>query len=60
MKDCTLPPRPWGGRFDGHPCGLACLRDGSELAFNQERPVSPNYMAAGRALGEAAVGGWLK
>jgi 3'-phosphoadenosine 5'-phosphosulfate (PAPS) 3'-phosphatase len=99
VQDCTLPPRPWGGRFDVHPCGavyklglvgagradatrtlvrksewhvvggttlvrgaggLACLRDGSELAFNQERPLFPNYMAAGRALGEAAVRGWLK
>jgi myo-inositol-1(or 4)-monophosphatase len=40
--------------------GLACLRDGSEPAFNQERPIYPNYVAAGRAVGEAAVGGWLK
>lgn len=40
--------------------GLAGLRDGSELTFNQEHPIYSNYVTAGRAVGEAAVGGWLK
>lgn len=39
--------------------GVVCLRDGSEPAFNQVKPVYPNYVAAGRAVGAAAVGGWL-
>ena len=39
--------------------GLVCLRDGSVPAFNQERPVYPNYVAAGQAVGRAAVDGWL-
>lgn len=39
--------------------GTVCLRDGSEPAFNQERPVYPNYVAAGRAVARAAVDGWL-
>lgn len=39
--------------------GMVCLRDGSEPAFNQKRPVYPNYVAAGQSVGQAAVGGWL-
>ena len=39
--------------------GVVCLRDGTEPAFNQPKPVYPNYVAAGRAVGAAAVGGWL-
>ena len=39
--------------------GMVCLRDGSEPAFNQEQPVYPNYVAAGKSVGRAAVGGWL-
>jgi myo-inositol-1(or 4)-monophosphatase len=39
--------------------GVVCLRDGSEPTFNQPEPIYPNYVAAGRAVGAAAVGGWL-
>lgn len=39
--------------------GVVCLRDGSDPAFNQERPIYPNYVAAGRRVAEAAVQGWL-
>lgn len=39
--------------------GMVCLRDGSVPPFNQERPIYPNYVAAGQAVGQAAVEGWL-
>ena len=39
--------------------GHVCLRDGSAPAFNQERPIYPNFVAAGQAVAHAAVGGWL-
>jgi myo-inositol-1(or 4)-monophosphatase len=40
--------------------GLVTLRDGSDPAFNQPRPVYPNYVAAGQAVGRAAVEEWLR
>jgi myo-inositol-1(or 4)-monophosphatase len=40
--------------------GIAALADGSEPAFNQPRPVYPNYLAAGRAVGRAAATEWLR
>lgn len=39
--------------------GLVTLRDGTEPAFNQPKPVYPNYVAAGQRVGRAAVGEWL-
>ncbi len=39
--------------------GFVSLRDGTAPAFNQSKPIYPNYVAAGRAVGEAAVSGWL-
>jgi len=40
--------------------GVAALADGSEPSFNQPRPVYPNYLAAGLAVGRAAVTEWLR
>ena len=40
--------------------GLVTLRDGSDPAFNQPKPVYPNYVAAGQAVGRAAVEEWLR
>jgi myo-inositol-1(or 4)-monophosphatase len=40
--------------------GLVCLADGSEPGFNKPRPVFPNYVAAGRAVGKAATDAWLR
>lgn len=39
--------------------GLVCLRDGGVPAFNKPKPKFPNYVAAGQAVGAAAIGGWL-
>jgi myo-inositol-1(or 4)-monophosphatase len=40
--------------------GVVCLADGSEPAFNQPEPRYPNYVAAGRAVSEAATREWLR
>jgi myo-inositol-1(or 4)-monophosphatase len=40
--------------------GVVCLADGSEPSFNKPRPVFPNYVAAGRRVGEAATSAWLR
>lgn len=40
--------------------GTVCLRDGTAPAFNQERPVYPNYVAAGQGVARAAVEEWLR
>ena len=40
--------------------GVVCLADGSEPTFNKPVPDFPNYVAAGRGVGEAATGRWLR
>jgi myo-inositol-1(or 4)-monophosphatase len=40
--------------------GMAGLADGSDPAFNQPRPVYPNYLAAGQSVGRAAAAEWLR
>lgn len=39
--------------------GVVSLADGTAPQFNQERPVYPDYLAAGRGIAEAATGSWL-
>jgi len=39
--------------------GVVMLADGAEPGFNKPQPIFPNLVAAGRAVGEAAVDGWL-
>lgn len=40
--------------------GRVVLADGSEPPFNQERPVFPNFVAAGPATLDAVLDGWLR
>lgn len=40
--------------------GVVTLRDGSLPVFNQPDPVYPNFVAAGRRVSAAAMGGWLR
>lgn len=40
--------------------GVVCLADGSEPVFNKSVPDFPHYLAAGRGVGEAATGRWLR
>lgn len=39
--------------------GVVCLADGSEPGFNKPKPIFPNYVAAGQAVGRAATNDWL-
>lgn len=40
--------------------GVVSLRDGTEPAFNQPKPLYPNYVAAGQRIGAMAVERWLR
>lgn len=40
--------------------GQVTLADGSEPSFNQERPVFPNFVAAGPRVFAALMNGWLE
>jgi myo-inositol-1(or 4)-monophosphatase len=39
--------------------GVVCLADGTEPAFNQDRPSYPNYLAAAPRVARALVDEWL-
>lgn len=39
--------------------GVVSLRDGSMPAFNQPKPVYPNFVASGRNVSAAAIARWL-
>lgn len=40
--------------------GVVTLADGAEPAFNQRKPVFPNFVAAGRVVQRAAVDEWFE